>query len=274
MGGRGCVVDCSRYGKAGAFGSGMTMSSGTTSKITAFWGAAAAIAFASQAHAGGGYVGAAYVDAKADVGSTTVENDGVGLEGAAAFETSPGVGVQLGAVVIDDDSDDRTFSFDGHLNLRDRRHLIGAFASATDDGNDTTWSFGAEGELYQPKFTLAGAVGFSSENDVDMWGLDGEARYFVSQNFRLEGELGYTNFDTPGNGDSAVRFGAGAEYQFARSPFSIHGGFEHTEFDDTDLSVDAFTVGGRFNFDHSLLERDRKGASLPGLSSFTRALGI
>jgi hypothetical protein len=160
------------------------------------------------------------------------------------------------------------------LNLRNDKRLIGVFANLTDSDDETLWAFGAEGELYMSDLTLAGAVSYSSEDEDEAWGLDGEARYFVTSNFRLEGEVGFANFETGGGDDSAVSVGAGAEYQFAQTPFSVFGGYQHAEFDEADLSTDAFTIGGRFNFGGSLLDRDRKGASLPGLSSFTGALGV
>jgi hypothetical protein len=248
-------------------------------RTTTLFGAAAVLALGSgQALAGSsaGYVGAAYLNSETEIGGAEVEGDGWGADGAAAFELSPDMGLQLGALFVDDDdSDENAFSLNGHLNLRNDKRLIGVFANLTDADDETLWAFGAEGELYMSDLTLAGAVSYSSEDEDEAWGLDGEARYFVTSNFRLEGELGFANFEGGGGGDdSAVSLGAGAEYQFEQTPFSVFAGYQHAEFDEADLSTDAFTIGGRFNFGGSLLDRDRKGASLPGLSSFTGALGV
>jgi hypothetical protein len=237
-------------------------------KTNALWGAGAVLALATgQAHAGPGYVGAGYLNAEVESGGFETEGDSWGIDGAAAFETSPGVGLQFGAVIVEDAD---AFSLNGHFNLRDADSLIGVFVDLSGDDDDTRWAFGAEGEIYASDLTIAAAAGFSGEDDADVWGLDGEARYFITDNFRIEGELGFADDDV----DSVVTVGAGGEFQFAETPLSIFGGYQHAEFDEADLSSDIFTIGARLNFGGTLLDRDRKGASLPGLSQFTGALGI
>jgi hypothetical protein len=242
-------------------------------KTNALWGAGAVLALATgQAHAGPGYVGGAFVSSEAEfevplVGVVEVEDDGWGIDGAAAFETSPGVGLQFGALIVEDAD---AFSLNGHFNLRDTDSLIGVFVDLSGTDDDTRWAFGAEGEIYASDLTIAAAAGFSGEDDADVWGLDGEVRYFLTDNFRIEGELGFTDDDI----DSIVAIGAGGEFQFAETPFSIFGGYRHSEADETEASLDTFTIGARFNFGGTLLDRDRNGASLPGLSQFTGALGI
>ena len=240
-------------------------------------GAAAMFALAGgQAFAAAGYVGAAYLDAETDVGGFEADDDGWGLEGAAAFEVSPAMGAQVGVAFADSDEGDDAFSADGHLNLRNEQRLIGGFIAAGEAADETFWAIGGEGELYMSQLTLAGAIGYASfEDDVDSWALDGEARFFLSDNFKIEGKAGYANIDSDFGDDDLTTLGIGAEYQFGAAPLSILASYQHGEFDEADLSTDAFTIGARWNFGAgSLKDQDRTGASLPGLSSFTSSLGV
>jgi hypothetical protein len=241
-------------------------------------GAAAVLSLAGgQAHAAGnGYVGAAYIESETDIGPAEIEEDGWAIEGATAFKASPRLSAQLGASFADSDDGDNSFAMNGHLNSRNSKRLIGAFAGVGEVADDTFWAVGAEGELYKGNVTLAGAVGYGTfdDSDTDTLGLDGEIRYFASPNFRIDGEVGFSNIDSGGGEEDATTFGVGAEYQLASTPFSIFGGLSRTEFDEADDTTDTFSIGGRLNFGGTLRDRDRKGASLPGLSQFTRPRGV
>src|SRR5262245_12964207 len=105
-----------------------------------FFGAAALLSLgAGQGHAAAsGCVGASYSDADEVAAGFEGDDDVWGIEGAAAFEASPGVGVQVGATVAD--FQDTSFSVDAHLNLRDSRRLIGGFLGAGEVANNTFWA--------------------------------------------------------------------------------------------------------------------------------------
>jgi hypothetical protein len=256
------------------------------------WGAATLVALAGgQAYANGddhqpaatGYIGAAYIHSDIDFDDDDDfffddddGDDGWGIEGAVAVMATPDVGAQLAGVIGDFGGDDTIVSLNGHLNLRNEERLIGGFVSVGEIADDNSfWAIGGEGELYWPNVTLAGALAYGNfENgDGDAWSIDGEARYFFTENFRLEGELGFANFDAVFGDEDVFSVGVGGEFQFDASPISLFASYAHEEFDSSDLSADIITIGARLNFGTTLRMRDLIGASLPGLSRFAPALG-
>ena len=128
------------------------------------------------------------------------------------------------------------------------------------------FNVGAEGAKYLDNVTLAGTVAYANidDLDVDAWGLGGEARYFVSDNFRLNAGLGWADAEDENLWTASL----GGEYQFASTPVSLYAGYAHTKFDEADIEVDRFTVGVRYNFGGQTLKgRDRSGASFGGAST-------
>jgi hypothetical protein len=235
-------------------------------------GAATVLSLAGgQAYAATGYAGAAFINADAEVAGFEGDDDGWGIEGAAAFVAHPGVGVQIGAVLAD--FSDTTFSIDGHLNFRNDRWLLGGFLGAGELSNDGFWTIGAEGEYYMPSITLAAALGFADADNGDSWAIDGEIRVFPIENLRLEGAVGFGNVDTDFGDDDLFTAGISGEFQFDAAPISIFINYEHDEFDEADISGDTLFVGARWNFGGTLRMRDLRGVSLPGLSRFTASLG-
>jgi hypothetical protein len=232
--------------------------------------AAALLAVAPAANAGSGYVGAAYTRAEVDTGFGDADADGYSIDGAWAFAPSSGLGIQVDAGYADaDGSDNETYGVTGHVHARNDKYLFGGFVGLADAADETIWSAGLEGEKYYDNVTLAGAIGYANadDSDADIYGADAQVRYFLSDNFRIQGALGYAKVEAGPADDNVWSAGVGGEYQFASVPVSLFGNYAHSEFDDADVSSDAFTVGVRYNFGGSLKDRDRKGASLAGLSS-------
>lgn len=246
-------------------------------KAIAF-GAVAALALmaAAPAHAASGYVGAAYQRAEVDTGLPgDDEVDGFGVEAAAAFSASQNLGFDADIAYADSDDSDSTTGGAAHLYAKGTGYKFGGFVGLADAG-DTVWSVGVEGQRNYGQFTLAGAVGYASadDTDVDAWGADVEGRFFLSDNFRLDGKIGYASLEGAGGDDDALSGGVGAEFQLANAPVSFRAGYSHTELDTADISSDAFTVGLRYNWGGSLKDRDENGPSFAGLSSLTGALGF
>src|SRR5690606_38331839 len=119
------------------------------------------------------------------------------------------------------------------------------------------WGVGAEALVaVSPTVNLYGQAGYGwvdGVDDLDIWGLRGEARWFASDNFRVDGGLGFSNIDGGAADASVYNVGVGAEYQFAGTPFSVLAGYQHTWSDDlAGLEADSLTVGARFSFGGSL----------------------
>ena len=236
-----------------------------------FLGAAALMALAAPgvSAAQTGYIGA-------DYGSTDI--DGLGSDDAwgvsGAVELTPNVAIDAG--VTDNDSD-TAWGATGHLYTNNDARLLGGFVGVSDSDVSTSWTVGAEGQWYFGDTTLAAAASYANDddNEVDAYGVNGEIRYFVDQNFRIEGGLGWFNLDTPVGDDTAVSLGVGGEFQFTSAPISLGVGYTRTQTDDTDIEADTVTATARWNFGGGTLhDRDHTGAALAGLSGIGAALGL
>lgn len=241
-------------------------------KTTLFAGAAMAAALiaapSSAQESPTGYVGAAYARTEVDAGAFDDEFDGWSVDGAVAFGVGDGsLGVQIdGAWSTVDESD--AYGADAHLFTRNDSYLFGGFVGLSDgDGSDTTYTLGVEAQKYLEAVTLAGVVAYADGDDNGgdgAWGVGGEARYFVTDNFKLSGGVGFADFD----GEELISLGVGGEYQFDAAPISVYANYARNEFDNADLSADTFSVGVRYSFGGTTLKsRDRSGASLTGASS-------
>lgn len=235
-----------------------------------FLGAAALVAMAtpSVALAGPAYVGLDYASTDADGFDTT---DSVGLTGAA--ELTSNFAVDAGVSTDDDVS---AWGFNAHLYANTDNFLLGGFGGVTFVDGEKAWNTGVEGQYYLSNVTLAAAVSYAKadEFDVSALGVNGEARYFVSDNFRLEAGLGWFNAEAGAAEDDVLVGGLGGEFQFASVPVSVGLGYSHYETDETDFSSDTISATLRYNFGSSLRERDHSGAALAGLSGAGSALGL
>ncbi len=234
-------------------------------------GAAAAVAATAvpgvAAAQATGYVGAVYSESDFSGGDV----DSYGVEGAVAFAGSGSIVFELDAAITDSDDTDTGYGLVGHVYGRNSDHLFGGFVGIAGNDDTETWIAGLEASKFFSQWTLAGAL-FYGENedfDTDGFGANVEGRFFLSENFRLNGNVGWVEVDSGGADDDAMMYGVGGEYQFAAVPISIGAGWSTIDFDGGD--VDTWTVGVRYNFGgQSLLDRDRNGpsqASVIGLAN-------
>lgn len=225
-----------------------------------------------------GSVGLTAGQTELEVGPIEAEGEGFTVDGNVAFQASPNWTVTLsGAAVTTDDNlgDDATFSGSVAATWNGAGWRAGPFVSASEVSDETLWAFGgvAQKEV-SDKVTLAAAVGYGQVDgfDADLWGAKGEVRYFVSDTFRLDGGLGWSQIDGGGADADVWTAGVGGEYQFAGTPWSLTGGYEHSDSDDMDLAADTVKVGVRFGFGGDLKARDRSGADLGRVTSLFGAL--
>ena len=219
-----------------------------------------------------GSVGAGFSHSEIELGGLDADADVWTVDGNVAFQASTNWTVTLdGAVAYDDDAASDEFSVAGtaHLTRDLGSARVGGFAGLADAGGETAWAAGREGAKYLDRVTLVGQVAYGEvdDSDIELWSVRGQARYFVSDNFRLDGGIGFANVDVGPVDDDLWSIGVGGEYQFAGSPWSLTAGYERAELDDTDLTVDTFNVGLRYSFGGDLRARDRSGADLGGIDS-------
>ena len=237
---------------------------------TQLFAAAAVLALAVSAPAFAqniGSVGAAvnYTDLKA----TGVDVDGtsVKVDANVAIPTGAWTVTLNGNVSVSDNdlSDETVASTAAHLTTKLNDTVrVGGFAALSRPSNDTLWAVGAEASKYFDKVTLNGLVAYGQSNDLnaDLYAVRGEARYFVSDNFRLNAGAGWSRIDTNVNAD-LWDVNAGGEYKFANTGWSTFAKYTHAESKDlAKLNSDAVKVGFRYTFGGSLKDRDRAGADL------------
>ncbi len=172
-----------------------------------------------------------------------------------------------GDVSISDNdlSDDTIASGSAHLTTKiGDSWRVGGFTALSRPANDTVWAVGAEAHKYLSNVTLSGVAAYGQSNDLDadLYTVRGEARYFVSDNFRLNAGAGWSRIDTNVNAD-LWDVNAGGEYKFANTGWSTFAKYTHAESKDlAKLNSDAVKFGFRYTFGGSLKDRDRAGADL------------
>lgn len=196
------------------------------------------------------------------------KTDGANLDGVGAFKVAPEWTVTVNGAVNYADSDlgdDTTGAAAAHLTKTFGSDLrAGGFVAVTDLGGDETFTVGAEMQKYLASATLTGLVAYTDSDLGDAWTIGGDAAYYINPSFRLNAGVSYNTVDTDLGDVDAWAYGAGAEYQFANSPFSVNGSYQRvsTDFANADVDADVFMIGARYNFGGTLQSLDRAGANL------------
>lgn len=217
-----------------------------------------------------GHVGAAYSDQSYDFGGPEFEVDAISLGGQVAFGASP-VGVQVDGHYTNwgGDADDADiWNLGAHVFARQESFLVGGYLGfdSIDDFSVDAWTFAAETQFYLPRGTISGALSHSIWDgpDYSITMLEGEYRHFITDNFSIHGGLGVGQADIGGS-DLDVWSGAvGGEFMFSGAPVSLFGQYRRNsiDFGPGELDVDALTLGVRYNWGGTLMDRSRSGAGL------------
>ena len=239
---------------------------------TQLFAAAAVLALAVSAPAFAqniGSVGAAVNYTDLDIAGANGEGTSVKVDGNVAIPTGNWTVTLNGNVSVNDTDlrDETIASTAAHLTTKvGDSWRVGGFAALSRPSNDTLWAVGAEASKYFDKVTLNGLVAYGQSNDLDadLYAVRGEARYFVSDDFRLDAGAGYAKLDGDVGGEADIwDVNLGGEYKFANTGWSTFGKYTHTESDDlADLNSDSVKVGFRYTFGGSLKARDAAGADL------------
>jgi len=238
---------------------------------------AAALALIATASAAGaqtvGHVGANYGRANVDVdGLGDADADAGQLEGAVRFDAGS-LGAAIDGAVTYSDSDgenETTLSATGHLNTAVSGGLVGGFVGVDHNDDVDVVGGGVEGQFALGASTvLYGQLGYANADDlnVDGWAVRAELRQFYTDNFVVKGSLGALKLDSDFGDADAWTAGVAAEYQFAGTPWSVTGGYEHLDSDDVGLGADTFRIGLRYTFGGTLKARNDAGADLGSVSN-------
>ncbi len=248
-----------------------------------------------------GFVSAGYGrnSMKADGSSSVTENIG-DLRFSGAYTSPSGFGGQIDNVYTKQKLVSQLnvgiTDFAGHIYFRNTDFLIGVigqrrtfdFSVSTGDASadlsadasldliisDRTF-LGLEGQAYfgdltiaaqggQQKLTSAVSKASTGSNPSGSF-ANVQARYFLDENWRLDGTYSYGKVDFV---DSAIKsngIGLATEYRFSDSPFSVFARYDYLDSsaNSTSFKNNRAMLGVKFNFGkESLKQRDRSGASL------------
>ena len=212
----------------------------------------------AQEVVGSAGIGYGYTDIEGlDVDSAT-------LDGVAAFKVAPEWTVTVAGDVTYSDTDfgdDTTGAVSAHLTKSFANDIrAGGFVKMSDIGGEDVFTVGGEVQKHYAKTTLTGEVAYTDLNSNDVWSMGGDVAYYINPDLRLNAGASYASIDT-GYGDlDAWVYGAGAEYKFANSPFSVSATYTHSDVEGID--ADAIMIGARYNFGGTLQALDHAGANL------------
>jgi hypothetical protein len=226
------------------------------------------------AYAQSGHVGVNY--GRADFGGG--DADAYGIDGAVTIKTGNSWDVLLdGSFSDSNDTDSQTLGGTVHLINRSSTNAWGGYVGLVDTDDSNGYVLGGEYAQYFTGSTLALGLGYGSidDTDVDLFGLNGEYRIFASDNLRFDLGAGLLRAEAGGADADAITLGAGVEYRFAGSPFSLGASYNYVEIDDFGIDGNVIGITGRWNFgDSSLKERDRNGNTFGPLGGFASALSL
>jgi hypothetical protein len=222
--------------------------------------------FAAPAMAQNGHIGVSYGESEVDdVDSTAINIDGAIAfsAGALAIKLDGFVGDTDTDGVISTDSTSQSFGGTVHLGVLNESQAFGGYAGYVDVDSDKFYVVGGEYAKFLGNSTFVVGAGFGQidETDVDIYGVNGEFRFFVSDDFRLDLGASWINADGPGGDADGIGAGVGLEYRLPGSPISIGANYQYSEVDDLNSDGSMFGVSLRFDFGSgSLKARDRNGA--------------
>ncbi len=211
-----------------------------------------------------GSVGANFTRIDTDFG----DGDAYGIDGEAIFPTGGSWSAIIEGAYDDSDDADSTLSAQGHLITNGANNAWGGFVGVSDSDSGTVYVIGGEYAQFFEASTLAFNVNYGNDddNDVDAYGINGAYRMFASDNLRFDIGASFGRAESGGFDADINSIGAGVEYRFADSPFSI--GAAYSRVDGDILEADVIGVTLRMNFgDSTLKEADRKGSTFTGLGS-------
>lgn len=163
-------------------------------------------------------------------------------------------------------SEPTTYSGALHLGYRSSGWAAGAYygRNKNDDTDAEGEFYGAEIIAYLDQLTLSlgASAGTVADTAFDAEGVSGEARFFVTDNLRLDARAGVLSLDNGGITFDGPTVGAGAEWKPQGWPISFFASIDNQslETDSIESEVTTSLFGLRFDFGSGTLKaRDRTG---------------
>ncbi len=214
-----------------------------------------------------GHVDVSHASFNEDFGVGELDIDITRVAGQAAFDTDP-IAFQVDASYanweINDDLE--AWSLGAHAARRGLRWLVGGYLGYDSLDTIEAWTGAIETQYYMPRGTFSGVLSYSDAEDESLTGivLEGKYRHFATDNLSVYGGLGVGELELAGVDVEFWQADVGGEWRLETLPISLFAGYRHAEYDvpAVDLTSGTATIGVRYNWGGSLLDRDRSGAGL------------
>jgi hypothetical protein len=203
-------------------------------------------------------------------GGIEFDTDIAAIGGQVAFDAGA-LGIQLDGRYANwaGDADDvGVFGLGAHVFTRSENWLFGGYLGYddADDFNIEAWTGALEAQFYMSRSTISGVLSHSVWDGPDyaITLLEGEYRHFFTDSVSAHVSLGFGQGDI-GTTDPDVWSGEiGGEYLFSGAPVSIFGHYRHgvIDFNVGEIETDTLSVGIRYNWGGTLMDRNRSGAGL------------
>ncbi|WP_370160919.1 hypothetical protein [Limimaricola soesokkakensis] len=194
--------------------------------------------------------------------------DSLTLEGAAAFVSPGGLGVQLGggyaSLDVEGSGEVDTYALDAHLYGDRGGYKIGVFVGHLEideveiyglgaaDADTSTLSYGAEGQGRHGGIGYHGYIGQVDVDDTDniLYGVGAE--FVVTPVLELTANYDAAKFSVDGDAEEleASTLTVGADYYLEQAPLRLSASIGRTnlEYDGEDADVTNFGIGATYLF--------------------------
>ena len=192
------------------------------------------------------------------------------LEGVAVVPLGERFSVQVDASytgVSEDDFSGNVTSGSAHLIMRDDSYALGGYIGFGSAEDVSTLIAGGEAAWFLGPSTIALGAGYGQadvdDDSIDVYGVNGEYRFFFTEDFRLDARLGYQGASESGEDETFTSFGVGGEWRPTRYPVSIFANYDRLEGDNFDGSLSSYQFGLRILFGpgDTLMSREREATS-------------
>ncbi len=257
---------------------------------TSLFAAAAALAvacasapsFAADFYTPNGFAGFDYTYNHVDAsGVGSADTNSYGVSGSTNVKLNSVLNLQLDADYAHTDTNGFSYDAgggDAHLFARNETGAFGLVGGAHTVDSVTVGDFGAEGARFLGKWTVLGDVETHWSDispRIHLTNIDLGARYYVTDNFRIDAGAGYDRPSVLGAYSNGWDLNLGGEYRLPKQPVSFYAQVQYTDYGHSfEVKDTAVHVGVRWNFDGSLKARERDGATFAGNSSVDRIPGL
>lgn len=250
--------------------------------------ASAFVVFGTAAHADSewyGHLAGSYGTMTFDIDDWEGEDsiNSWSVDGSASIPAGDTFSFQLDASyagVSDDEFSGDSATGSAHAIFHGDGFDVGGYVGAISTEDITAWVFGGEYAAFIGNSTVTLSAGYAMteiedvDDDIDLYGVNGEYRYYVTDNFRLDGRLGFQRATDGELDEDFLSYGVGGEWRPDSMPFGVIASVDRIDLQDFDASATSFQIGLRWTFGSAatLREYETEGVVFRQFGGFEAAV--